>query len=81
MCDKHYQDIPITKFIYRYDDTESVMQTLKIKDEDIAEIIVEANREEEDKNLSALIEKLHAKKVEIETDLDILENCELPTSK
>ena len=79
--DKKYQDIPITKFIYRYDDADSVMSTLKIKDEEIAEVIVESCKEDEDKDISALIEKLKEKKSEIEMDLDFLENVELPSSK
>ena len=73
MTDKHYQYIPIEKFIYKYDDAESIMKNLKIKDEEIAEIISITNDENKEEE-QQLINKLRSKTLDTETDLKYLEN-------
>ena len=73
MTDKHYQNIPIEKFIYKYDDAESIMKNLKIKDEEIAEIISITNDENKEEE-QQLINKLRSKTLDTETDLKYLEN-------
>lgn len=78
MCDKRYQNIPIEKFIYKYDDPEEVMKTLKITDESLGEVIAITAKDEEvnenDIEVQELIEKLRHKDLDIELDLEYLEN-------
>ena len=80
MADKHYQNIPIEKFIYKYDDPESIMKSMKLKDEEIAEIISVST--EEDREIEQeLINKLRSKTLDIEEDLKYLENIQTSKEK
>ena len=42
MAYNKYQNIPIDKFIYRYDDSDEIMKSMNISDESIAEVISES---------------------------------------
>ena len=80
MTDKNYQNIPIEKFIYKYDDPESIMKSMKLKDEEIAEIISVST--EEDREIEQeLINKLRSKTLDIEEDLKYLENIQTSKEK
>ena len=76
MAYNNYQEIPINKFIYRYDDPEDIMKSMKIQDQDVAEVISTVSQEDEANNeeIKNLINKLRIQNEEIENDMEVLEN-------
>lgn len=81
MAYNKYQNIPIDKFIYRYDDAEEVMKSMNISDESIATVISHVISEEEklesiphEEEIKKLIQKLREENEQIKKDSEVLEN-------
>ena len=75
MSYNNYQNIPIEKFIYIYDDPENVMESMNIQDVSIAEVISEDMKAiSNEDSIKQLISKLRNENDEVKNDLSILEN-------
>jgi hypothetical protein len=80
MAYNKYQNIPIDKFIYRYDDAEEVMKSMNISDESIATVISHVISEDKiesiphEEEIKKLIEKLREENEQIKKSMEILEN-------
>jgi len=86
MAYNKYQNIPIDKFIYRYDDSDEIMKSMNISDESIAEVISQVISSEEvlestesfkiphEEEIKKLIQKLREENEQIKKDMEILEN-------
>lgn len=75
MSYNNYQNIPIEKFIYIYDDPENVMESMNIQDVSIAQVISEDMKAiSNEDSIKQLISKLRNENDEVKNDLSILEN-------
>ena len=80
MAYNKYQNIPIDKFIYRYDDSDEIMKSMNISDESIATVISHVISEDiiesipHEEEIKKLIQKLREENEQIKKDSEILEN-------